>query len=188
MSDPQQLAYLPVEPDYSAIVPGMEIITDDALILGRIISVEFSSRRGSPNIFFVDTIHPVLKLLASTYQMSGLEVATIGHNRIILAKDAIERIVEVKVGVFRSIGLVDSLTTKIGKKRALYHRLTSHSKNLIDRGNRRADDVWVEDGKTIWSDRDDENPPSARVPRPKKTHPNLPPLMRLVDEEEHVRV
>jgi hypothetical protein len=88
MSDPEHF----VEPDYSLVKPGMEIITEDAMILGRIISIEPSSHRGSPNIFFVDTVHPLLNLFSSVYQISALEIATVGHHRIILAKDALNRI------------------------------------------------------------------------------------------------
>jgi hypothetical protein len=163
MSDLEDLS---IEPDYSVIVPGMEIITEDAMILGRIISVEFSSRRGSPNIFFVDTIYPILNLFSSVYQMSALEIVTIGHDRIILAKDALSRITEIKAGVFRSIGFADSLNTKTEKRKLSYQRVTVRSKGDLRR-NTGGDDAWYFADR---SDRhpDNEEPPYSRVTVPKK--------------------
>jgi hypothetical protein len=172
MFDPEHF----VEPDYSLVKPGMEIITEDAMILGRIISIEPSSHRGSPNIFFVDTVHPLLNLCASVYQMSALEIATVAHQRIILVKDAFNRIVKIKSGLLESSGFSNSLHTKIKNKKISWKQAKLASKKSIDPD----DDLWGDDN---WNDRSDDEPPYSRVTVPKKPNPNLPPLVMVVDED-----
>jgi hypothetical protein len=63
--------------DYSAIDPGMEIITEDATILGRTISIKHDRPNDSIDIFFVDTVHPMLALFSSIYRISILEICTV---------------------------------------------------------------------------------------------------------------
>jgi hypothetical protein len=176
MSDPEDLAHLSVEPDYSLVKPGMEIITEEAMILGRIISIEPSSQRGAPNIFFVDTVHPLLNLFSSVYQMSALEIATVGHHRIILAKDAFNRIVKIKSGLLESSGFSNSLHTKIENKKIYWKQAKLVSKISVDP----EDDLWGEDN---WRGGSDDEPPYSKVPVPKKPNPNLPPLMMVVAED-----
>jgi hypothetical protein len=182
MSDAIDSAYLPVEPDYTLIKPGMEVITEDAMMLGRVISIEPRSHRGAPNILFADTIHPLLNLYSSVYQISALEIATLGHHRIILAKDAIERIIEIKLGIFRAIGLGDSLSTRIKKKQAAYKQAKLVSQKSIDRYSSEPLNTWDDE---FWNEDDlsDDEPPYSRVPVPKKPNPNLPPLMMAVSED-----
>jgi hypothetical protein len=184
MSDREQLAYLSVEPDYSLVTPGMEIITEDAMILGRIISIEPSSNRGSPNIFFVDTIHPLLNLFSSVYQISALDIATVGHHRIILAKDALNRIVKIKSGLLESFGLFNSLHTKIENKKISWKQAKLVSKKSIDPNSSNRSTLWDDDN---WRDRPDDDPPYSRVTVPKKPNPNLPPLMMVADEDGNDR-
>lgn len=188
MSDPEHLAYS-VEPDYRLVKPGMEIITEDAMILGRIISIESSSHRGSPNIFFVDTVHPVLNLFSSVYQISALEIATVGHHRIILAKDALNRIVKIKSGLIESFGLFNSLHTKIENKKISWKQAKLVSKRSIDPNSRDRSSIWDDDlwGEDNGRDRSDDEPPYSRVTVPKKPNPNLPPLMMVADEDGNDR-
>jgi hypothetical protein len=194
MSDPEHLAYSSVDPEYRLVELGMEIITEDAMILGRIISIEPSSHRGSPNIFFVNTIHPLLNLFSSVYQISASDIATVGHHRIILAKDALNRIVKIKSGLLESSGLFNSLHTKIENKKISWKQATLVSKKSIDpySGDRSTiwdedlseDDLWDEDN---WRDRPDDEPPYSRVTVPKKPNPNLPPLVMVVDKDGNDR-
>jgi hypothetical protein len=169
--------------DYGAIKPGMEIITEDAMILGRTISVEYRSTTDSIDVFFVDTTYHILSLFSSIYRISSLEISTIGYNRIILSKDALRKIVETRIGIFKSIGLVDSLHAKIERKKAQYQRAESISKRSTSRYNKlrntSEEDIWDEDDRI---DRDSDEPPFSRVLVPKKPNPNLPPLM--MDEDE----
>jgi hypothetical protein len=181
MSDPEDLVHLSVEPDYSLVKPGMEIITEDAMILGRIISIESSSQRGAPNIFFVDTVHPLLNLYASVYKMSALEIATVGHQRIILAKDAFNRIVKIKSGLLESSGFSNSLHTKIKNKKIYWKQAKLASEKSIDPNN---SELWEDDN---WRGGSDDEPPYSRVPIPKKPNPNLPPLVMVVDEDRNDR-
>ncbi len=112
------------ESNCSSIEAGMEIITGNGIILGRAISGCYHPESDSFRILFVDSIHPILNFCSSIYEISAVSIVTIGHNRIVISGDVMPEIVETRVGIFRSLGLVSSLNTKIENKKPSYHRLT----------------------------------------------------------------
>jgi hypothetical protein len=108
---------------YPSIEAGMEIIAVNGTILGRAISGEYHPQSDSFRILFVDSIHPMLNFCSSVYEIPAVSIVTIGHNRIVIGGDVIPEIVEARVGIFRLLGLVGSLNTKIEQKKPAYRRL-----------------------------------------------------------------
>ncbi len=163
-------------PNYALIKAGMEIITEHAIILGRITSVSYNSEEKLLDLFFVNSIHPILNIFSSVYRISGVEVVTIGTDRILVPADVILKTIEVKVSIFRSIGWVESLDTKIARKRIYYNLSTIDKKKTyyqlsrIDRADENASDSlvepllcgidptnWAEDGRDDYIDWDNDN-------------------------------
>jgi tRNA-binding EMAP/Myf-like protein len=201
--------------NYSSIKAGMEIIAGDATILGRIVSVNYHLQSDSFRILFVDSIHPMLNFCSSIYEMSAVSIVSIGENLIVIAGDVIPEIVEVKLGIFRSVGLVSSLTTKIESKKPSYKRIESKKSSYYKSGIAKRVSIdfddsieridWANDGREYgmdkidrdedfwgdnldWNDGDrwnDDDLPGAGVLRPKKPNPNLPPSMILVDDDDY---
>jgi hypothetical protein len=113
--------------NYASIEAGMEIITENGIRLGWTIAVAYNSQSGSAQVLFADSIHPMLNFCSSIYQLPILAIVTIGHNRILTRGDVIPDIIEIKVGILRSLNSVDSLNTKIERKQPSYQRLVTHS-------------------------------------------------------------
>jgi hypothetical protein len=174
MSDIEHSADLAALLNYSSVKAGMEIIAGDATILGRIVSVDYHPQSDSFRILFVDSIHPMLNFCSSIYEMSAVSIVSIGENLIVIGGDVIPEIVEVKVGIFRSLGLVSSLNTKIHRKKPSYHRIESQQisyqrlanrKSAIEPDNslaeplqRRIDRIdWANDGSEYNMDRIDRD-------------------------------
>ena len=171
-------------PKYSSIEAGMEIIAGNGIILGRSISGEYDTQSDSFRILFVDSIHPILNFCSSIYEMPAVSIATIGHNRIIIAGDIMPEIVEIKVSIFRSLGLVGSLNTKIEQRKPSYQRLAIDRRLPIDSSERQLaiEPIdWANDG---WEYDDDDDLPGAKVLKPKKPNPNLPSSTILVDDDD----
>jgi hypothetical protein len=137
MSDIEHSEDLAILPNYPDIEAGMEIITGNGIILGRAISGYYNSQRDSFRLLFVESIHPILNFCSSIYEISAVSIVTIGNNRIIIGGDVIPEIVETRVGIFRFLGLVSSLNTKIESKKPSYHRIESNKPSyhrlIIDR-------------------------------------------------------
>jgi sporulation protein YlmC with PRC-barrel domain len=133
MSDIEHSEDLAVLPNYNSIKAGMEIITENAVRLGRIISIDNKSHSGSSRVLFVDSIHPLLNFCSSIYEIPAVSIVTIGNNRIIIGGDVIPEIVETRVGILRSLGLVDSLNTKIERRKPSYRRLATHNQSYCKR-------------------------------------------------------
>jgi hypothetical protein len=123
MSDLEHLGDLAQSPNYPSIEAGMEIIAGNGTILGRTISGEYHPQSDSFRILFVDSIHPLLNLCSSIYEIPTVSIVTSGYNRIVIGGDIIPEIVEARVGIFRLLGLVSSLNTKIEQKKPAYRRL-----------------------------------------------------------------
>jgi hypothetical protein len=174
MSDIEHSGDLAALLNYSSIKAGMEIIAGDATILGRIVSVDCRSQTDSFRILFVDSIHPMLNFCSSVYEISAVSIVSIGENLIVIGGDVIPEIVEVKVGIFRSVGLVSSLNTKIDRKKLSYHRIESQQisyhrladrKSAIEPDNSLAEHLqrriekidWANDGSEYNMDRIDRD-------------------------------
>jgi hypothetical protein len=123
MSDLEHSGDLAQSHNYPSIEAGMEIIAGNGTILGRTISGEYHPQSDSFRILFVDSIHPMLNFCSSVYEIPAVSIVTIGHNRIVIGGDVIPEIVETRVGIFRLLGLVGSLNTKIDRKKPAYQRL-----------------------------------------------------------------
>jgi hypothetical protein len=134
MSDIEHSGDLAYFLNYASIEAGMEIITENGIRLGRTISVNYNSQSGSAQLLFADSIHPMLNFCSSIYQLPILAIVTIGHNRILTRGDVIPDIIETKVGILRSLKLVDSLNTKIERKQPSYQRLVTHRQVPIYKG------------------------------------------------------
>jgi hypothetical protein len=111
--------------NYDSIEAGMEIITENGIRLGWIIAVAYNSQSVSAQVLFADSIHPMLNFCSSIYQLPILAIVTIGHNRILTRGDVVPDIIETKVGILRSLNLVDSLNNKLDRKKLSYHRIES---------------------------------------------------------------
>jgi sporulation protein YlmC with PRC-barrel domain len=152
--------------NYAQIQSGMEIITENGIRLGQTISIDRNSQSGSAQLLFVDSIHPMLNFYASIYQIPILAIIAIGHNRILTRGDIIPEIIETKVGIFRSLNLVDSLNTKLDRKKLSYHRIerasSYHRSGLAERVALDFDNSieqidWANDGWEYNMDRIDRD-------------------------------
>jgi hypothetical protein len=128
MSDIEHSKDLAESETYPSVEAGMEIITGNGIILGRAISGDYDPQSESFRLLFFDSIHPILNFCSSIYELPTVSILTIGHNRIVIAGDVIPEIVETRVGIFRFIGLVASLNSKIERKKRSYHQI--ERKNL----------------------------------------------------------
>ncbi len=186
MSDIEHSEDLAESQIYPSIEAGMEIITGNGIILGRAISGHYDSQSDSFRLLFVDSIHPILNFCSSIYELPAVSIVTIGHNRIVIAGDVMPEIMETRVGIFRFMGLVASLNSKMEHKQRSYHRIerknpTYHrleidspeerlrqrqvaieANNLTDRIDW-ANDGWeynmdrIDRGEDFWSDNLDWN-------------------------------
>jgi hypothetical protein len=147
------------------IQSGMGIVIQNKMIVGSIKSVIHDSQ-GDFYILFSDNNCPTLDLFSSIYKISSSEITDVFDDDFIVVVDDFDtRIVEIRLGILRSIGLVDSLNNKINKERLSYQAPVITSIDSIDGY--------------------DDNLPGAGVLRPKKPNPNLPPAMILVDNDDY---
>jgi hypothetical protein len=145
-------------PYYDELKPGMEIIDRNYIKFGRLKSV-FQNPAGDLRISFVDNIHPILNLFSSAYEISSSEIISIDYQVMVL-DDCDTRIVEIRLGILRLLGLAVSIDRKIETKR---REKTSETLTLTDTS--------------------DDEPPYTSVVVPKKPNPNLQPSLRLVDDD-----
>jgi hypothetical protein len=146
-------------PYYDELKPGMEIIDRNDIKFGTLKSI-YQNYEGDLCISFVDNIHPILNLFSSTYEISSSEIISIDYQVMVL-DDCDTRIVEIRLGILRLLGLAVSINSKIESKRR---------KKVLDTLNS--------------TDTSDDEPPYTSVVAPKKPNPNLPPSLRLVDDDD----
>jgi hypothetical protein len=169
MSDLEHSGDLSESQKYPSIEAGMEIIAGNGTILGRTISGDYHPQSDSFRILFVDSIHPFLNFCSSIYEIPAVSIVTSGHNLIVTGGDVIPEIVETRVGIFRLLGLVGSLNTKIEQKKPAYqrlaiaidkpayHRLTIERQLAIEHDNSIDLIDWANDGWEYNMDRIDRD-------------------------------